>query len=389
VLEALLTDYWHVPLPGLPGSVSSRLKRRWDPELANARVLHQNTRTLTRELGFRLRGTADWDRFVAANAAYQAAACKVLRRFPDAPDGTGRLLFSYSYAASEIFREAKHRGWKTLLGQIDPGPVESRLIEGIEQKWPDWVSTRGRVPGGYFERWRDELELADGILVNSDWTREALIEEGVDPAKLVVVPIPYEPAHAPTPRVHPAGFTAERPLRLLFLGQINLRKGAAELLETMARLQSEPVELTMVGTTHMTIPEPLRSLPSIKWYGQVPHQETERFFQEADWFVLPTHSDGFGLAQVEALAHGLPVLTTPFCARMVSDGIDGRVLPEVSVSALEHGIREVLQNPQRLTIWSANCRIPSACRMDEIAARMMELCEWMVGRGARPESVRD
>ena len=213
--------------------------------------------------------------------------------------------------------------------------------------------------------------------MNSEWSREAMLSEGVDPAKLVVIPIPYEPEHAPTLRSVPETFTLNRPLRLLFLGQVNLRKWAAELLEAMVSLKGEPVELAIVGVTHFELPEAVRNLQSLRWHGQVPHHETERFFQEADLFVLPTHSDGFGLAQVEALAHGLPVLTSPFCAHVVEDRLNGRVIPEVSVPEIVAAIRGILVNPRQLAAWASVCGVPEVCRVSRVSAQLREMLEGM------------
>jgi glycosyltransferase involved in cell wall biosynthesis len=51
-------------------------------------------------------------------------------------------------------------------------------------------------------------------------------------------------------------------------------------------------------------------------------------------FVLPTLSDGFAITQLEAMAHGLPVVTTPNCGRVVTDGVDGFIVPARDSRAL-------------------------------------------------------
>ncbi len=379
MLEALITDYWHRGLPGLPAGIADKLKGRRHPELADAVVYAPNLRMLGFELEQRFLKCGAWPLIMKRNRVFQKMACGKLSSLFSVPCPLFPVpcLFSYSYAAGDLFRWAKQRGWKTVLGQIDPGPPELRRVGQLEQAMPGFPSHRGGPPAGYYDAWREELELADRIVVNSEWSRDAMLSEGVDPAKLVVVPIPYEPEHAPTARSYPKTFSTARPLRLLFLGQVNLRKGAAELLEAMVSLTDEPVELSIVGVTHFELPETVRNLKSLKWHGKVAHHDTERLFQEADLFVLPTHSDGFGLAQVEALAHGLPVLTSPFCARVVEDGTNGRVLPEVSVQAIVNAIRGILDDPRQLARWSANCKVPDVCRMENVSAQLRELVRGM------------
>ena len=378
MLELLLTDYWHHSPCGWSAGFANTLKRRRHPDLAGVKIANQNIRTLVRELGFRMRGTRDWEKIVATNEAFQSAAIRVLEEIKDArPLRRETIVFSYSYGARRLFQVAKRRGWKTVLGQIDLGPKETRLVGQLEEAMPKFPSHRDRPPEGYYDDWHEELELADRIVVNSEWSREAMLSEGVPAEKLVVMPIPYELEQAPILRRVPESFSAERPLRLLFLGQVNLRKGAAELLEAMVALKDEPVELSVVGNTHFEVPEEVHKLESLRWHGQVPHHDTERFFQEADLFVLPTHSDGFGLAQVEALGHGLPVLTSPFCACMVEDGVNGRVMPEVTVQAIVTAIRGVLDESGQVAKWSAACKVPTACRMDNISVQLRELVREM------------
>ncbi len=149
------------------------------------------------------------------------------------------------------------------------------------------------------------------------------------------------------------------------------------MLEALVSLKDEPVELAVVGVSHFERPEAVRNLKSLQWHGQVPHHETERFFQEADLFVLPTHSDGFGLAQVEALAHGLPVLTSPFCAQVVEDGVNGRVIPEVSVPEIVAAIRGILVNPRQLLAWASVCGVPEVCRVSRVSAQLRPMLEGM------------
>jgi glycosyltransferase involved in cell wall biosynthesis len=63
--------------------------------------------------------------------------------------------------------------------------------------------------------------------------------------------------------------------------------------------------------------------------------------------VLPTISDGFALTQLEAMSHGLPVITTPNCGEVVRDGIDGFVIPPADATALANALRTLLEDPER------------------------------------------
>ena len=95
-------------------------------------------------------------------------------------------------------------------------------------------------------------------------------------------------------------------------------------------LRGEPIEFWFVGPIQISIPADLRDDPKVHWIGSVPHEGTARFYRDADIFLFPTFSDGFGLTQLEAQAWKLPLIATKFCGDVVEDGINGWLLPDIT-----------------------------------------------------------
>lgn len=62
-------------------------------------------------------------------------------------------------------------------------------------------------------------------------------------------------------------------------------------------------------------------------------------------FILPTLSDGFAITQLEAMANGLPVIATPNCGSVVSEGIDGFLVPPRNYESIVHMILRYLEEP--------------------------------------------
>jgi glycosyltransferase involved in cell wall biosynthesis len=89
----------------------------------------------------------------------------------------------------------------------------------------------------------------------------------------------------------------------------------------------------------------------------VTRDRVREFYNRADVFVLPTISDGFALTQLEAMAHGLPVITTPHCGRVVTDGVDGFVIPARNATLLADRLRTLLEDPERLQAMSEAARL--------------------------------
>ena len=230
LLELLVTDTWVRPKNPI-GYLRPGLRTRFHSDLGSADVKASATSSLAFELRARAAGLRGWQQIMARNEWFQALATKRLSRLESR--AARRTVMAYSYAAREILRLARDRGWRTVLGQIDPGPAEDRIVARLYRKSQSYADAFERPPAEYWARWREECDIADRVVVNSAWSRAALIDEGVPAGKIRIVPLAYEERRLVTPfeRAYPAAFSPSRPLRVLFLGQINLRKGIELLLE--------------------------------------------------------------------------------------------------------------------------------------------------------------
>lgn len=354
----LVTDAWSPPgrlWQRGPARLARRLNERFHPQLASATVRPLTTSLIAHELAWWLQRRAGWDLIGARNTWFQRRAAAVVSSWrPGERDRP--IVFAHSYSARAVFEVAKARGWTTVLGQIDPGPEHFAIARRLAVRAPEFGPVPPEPPAAYLASWRDECALADRIVVNSDWSRTALTRAGVAAAKLHVVPLAYEPEQAgPLPRhVYPDAFTAARPLRVLYVGSVSVVKGVAELLQAMVSLGGLPVTLRVVGKVGMTVPAELAAQPAIEWVGAVTRSEVMTQYQACDVLVFPSHSDGFGMAQVEAQAHGLPVIASPYCGRVVDHGRTGVVLPEVTPSTIAEALRMLLACPEQLADFSAN-----------------------------------
>jgi glycosyltransferase involved in cell wall biosynthesis len=353
----------------------SQVSSRFHPDLSEARVTAFNASLVGFELLAYVRGLGGWDKVMARNEWFQRNAVQVLTSDFRPATSDRCVVFSYSYAARDIFRFAKTQGWKTILDQIDPGPVEEEIVRVEHEAFPEFFSDWTPAPPKYWQDWREECELADIIIVNSEWSRRASEQAGASRQKLSVIPLAYEPAadDSPTTHKYPDRFTPERPLRVLFLGQVNLRKGVARLLEAAAALRNEPVEFWMVGLRQCRPPEQLRQLKNVRWFGRVAHANAAQYYQDADIFILPTLSDGFALTQLEAQAHGLPVIASRHCGEVVRDGINGILLEEPTPDAIVAVVQFCLRNPDRLAQFSENATVGERFSLSCLGAKLCAL----------------
>lgn len=237
----------------------------------------------------------------------------------------------------ELCEEAKARGCRIVHEAMLNPDIGWHLAEE-HQRFPEvlWnIPSFTQIENG---RARDQrkYQIADLILVPSEFVYNSVIALGADPKKVELVPYGIDSSWLNT---HPEPI----PGRVLFVGTVGLLKGS-HYLAAAARLlrdRNVPCEIRVVGpVTKAQMSDPLFQGPD--YVGQIPRTSVQREFLTADAFVLPTLSDGFALAHLEALACALPVITTPNCGSVVRDGLDGLIVPIRDPEALANAIERVI-----------------------------------------------
>lgn len=265
-------------------------------------------------------------------------------------------LYAFDHAALALFEGAArtHPSCRRILNQIYPALYEETLEQEEEDRWPNWAIAP-RAPfyrSATFQEWQErqqaEWDLADTIVVNSTYSGEAIarVAPKVRP-KLQVVPLTVN-LGAYRPYQRERRYDGKGPLRALFVGSVNLRKGIPDLLTAFAQLPPEVAQLRVVGSSQLR-PECLaRFAERVDFSGPIPHGSMARVYDEADIFVFPTISDGFAAVLLEAMAVGLPVIATPNCSDIVVDGVNGYRVPLRAPAAIVAKILTLQRQPELL-----------------------------------------
>lgn len=374
-LSALVTDAWATPGSPwslAPGKTGRRLSERYSTELAAANVHDFTSSLLAHEAGWRVNGLEGWPLAMARNQWFQSRAAEKVAVL-SAAASSSTVVFAHSYAALEVFRIAKTKGLTCVLGQIDPGEAHAAIVKSVADRWPEFGPPLPAPPPEYFSAWREECRLADRIVVNSEWSHGLLTRSQVEDSKIRVIPLPYEAEghESAFERAYPSAFTAERPLRVLFVGTVATSKGVPALLEALDHLEGLPIALQMVGAVAATIPLRFLNDPRIEWMGAVSRSVVMDHCRDADVLVFPSYSDGFGMAQVEAQGWRLPIIASRSCGRVVEDGVNGFLLPEVSAAAIASTLKRIL-DPAVLTRLATTARNTSST-IDAFGAALSEV----------------
>jgi glycosyltransferase involved in cell wall biosynthesis len=380
LLDCLVTDAWVRPSSVLARLSTGGLADRFHDDLSDARVIAFNSSAILFEMLARVQRRGEWKTIIERNQWFQRKVVRALTSYIGYRTSEPGILLSYSYAALEPFRVARSRGWKTLLLQIDPGPEEERIVGEEVARVPALAGEWQPAPSDYWAAWRQECDLADRIIVNSEWSREGLMRSGISSEKLISIPLAYETSEVADQkheiqqvRSYPSRFSQDRPMRVLFLGQVNLRKGIARLLEAAQALRDAPVEFWIVGPVQITNAETASGGARVKWLGPVTRMEAAKKYRAADLFILPTLSDGFAITQLEAQAYGLPVISSKCCGSVVEDGRNGIVLEEPSAACIAAVIRDCIAAPNRLQTLAAGSYGRNEFTTDTLGHRLQKL----------------
>ncbi len=222
---------------------------------------------------------------------------------------------------------------------------------------------------------RRALTYAQRVITTSQWTARTLATDGVPVAQLRVVEPgvdrrksrgstdgPGGAARAPAP--------AREMVHLLCVGTLTLRKGHAVLLEALNEIRDRHWHLTCAGsllrdpTTVAALQHRIDRLSlrkRVSLLGDLDRDALERQYARADVFVLPSYLEGYGMALAEAVAFGLPVVSTTAGAIPETVPANASLLVAPGDSrALAKALATVIDDPARRAALAANARAARA-----------------------------
>ena len=138
--------------------------------------------------------------------------------------------------------------------------------------------------------------------------------------------------------------------RVLYSGRINVRKGTFDLLEAFARVASEFPDATLIcagdgeGEQLLARATALGLQHRVSCPGWISASEMSSELSRASLFALPSHAEGVPMALLEAMARGLPVITTPVggIPEVVQNGRNGILVTPQDVDAIAQALRTLL-----------------------------------------------
>lgn len=256
-------------------------------------------------------------------------------------------VYAYEDAARRTFAAANKRGVGTVY-ELPLGYYKgvAREINRAGEDWPNLQPVIYSEPSWKQQRKDAEIGLADVIVVASRWARESLSWSDAVSGKPVIA-VPYG---TPVGEIGPRQQRPAGPFTVLFAGQIGLRKGVPHLLAAWEKLNLRDARLWLAGPMGLPRNYLREHRSSFDHLGALPRVELIEAMKQADLFVFPSLAEGFGLVIGEAMACGVPVLTTTNTGgpELITDDQEGWCVQAHEVEPLARRIQWASQNRDRL-----------------------------------------
>ena len=248
---------------------------------------------------------------------------------------TSDMIHGLPGQALETFRRAKALGIPCVLNHAS-GPVaqQRELVRPEYERVGINLEEDQPMPAEWMERLANEMELADHHCVASTVVRDQLVNDGVDPKKIWVVPYGLDEALFEKREQVPDG-----PFRICFAGRQSLRKGITYLLSALENCANPDWELHLFG---MPLSESradfanYRGPAKIIQHGALSQADFAASLRDMHALVLPSAEEAFGLVVVQALQCGVPCLVSDRVGAkdLIRPGLTGEIFPFGDVDSL-------------------------------------------------------
>lgn len=197
------------------------------------------------------------------------------------------------------------------------------------------------------------LSFADTIITVSEYTKREIISLGINPFSVLVLPPGLEREKL---NLFSTSEEEIRSLKILCVGHCTPRKGLIYLIKAFSLIEKRGFTLHLVGKVKknskyyksiISLIKDLKLTQDVFLYERLEQEELNRLYLASEIFVLPSLKEGFGIVLLEAMYHGLPIVTTKISAmpELVTDGENGLLVPVADPIALAEAISKLIEHP--------------------------------------------
>jgi len=242
---------------------------------------------------------------------------------------------------------------------------------------------------------RRDLNAADLLIASTLREQESFRRLGFE-RPVAIIPHGIRPVTESEAAPANGSKNAQRVRTVLFLSRLHPVKGLPNLINAWARLAPRGWRLVIAGPDEgghlQEIQAAIRRLgigDSVQYVGEVRDEVKSALYRAADLFVLPTHTENFGIVIAEALAHGVPVITTRGAPWAEIETHDCGWWIDIGEEPLVKAMQEAMgmSDEARGEMGSRGRELAQRYEWTGIARQLHAAYRWLLGNGERPDCV--
>ncbi len=287
--------------------------------------------------------------------------------------------YLFTQVALETLRWCRPEGIGTVLD--NPNGHIRNFQQVCEAESLRWFGKKyhGHPTEAMVQRGEEEYRLVDRIRVYSDWGKANMMRFGIPEEKIHVLRQTVNLERFRPPAMRPA---IDGPLRVCYVGSLDLRKGFVYLLKAIRAIGPKHIRLQVAGATGDRDSARLLARESAGLQIECAPGNSLPVYQNSELFVVPTLEDGLPFVLVEGLACGLPVIVTreAGAAECVRQDQSGWLVPAGDFAAIAAALEAALQRRKDLVTMGQQAR--ADVERYAGAAQLQQLSEWFYSRAA-------
>lgn len=237
-----------------------------------------------------------------------------------------RSVYGYDGKCLKSFEAVKTRGgmcaYEAAFGYM---PYVNEILREEREINSEWSALIPQFSNESLQRQREELEIADKVVVASSFAKKAVEYSGLQ--KEVTI-LPYG---------SPAVFERNKEnrkagkLEVLYVGALSQQKGISYFFDAVERVGHQNINVKVIGQdiSRGGCKKLNTALSNVTYIPSLPHADILKLMCKSDILILPSIAEAFGLVVLEAMSRGLVVITTKNCGAsdVIVDGVNGYVVP--------------------------------------------------------------
>lgn len=332
----------------LPSKITKSYKK-YSPKISPDKIISSWATSLSFKAGLYFNKSGDYyDHQIKAYKALTKLAVNYIKR--SNIDQTN--IYGYDTASVELFswiRNNKNIKGHLVLEQcvaprIQQIKMHKVFKEKLALKYSDKMihhCTKLR------ERELEEWHLADKILVPSEFVRKGVLEEGVLPEKIELLPYGYNatmPSEAIFHNIEIKHSEKNKKTVILFAGNAGYRKGLHDLMDIASTLKDENAEFRIAGKIDTAFLK-MTGFTNVILLGKLSKEALIKEYMNADIFFFPSYLEGSALVTYEAMSWGLPIVTTHESGSTVTHSYNGFVVDAGDKNKMIFHLQQLINDP--------------------------------------------